>query len=74
MKYKEIKGKSKEELDKLMKDTKMELIKLYSQVSTGTAIKNPKQISQYKKVIAKIKTFERQQAVKIKKPMEVRNK
>jgi len=55
MKFKELKAMSKDELESKMKELKMELIKFNAQVSTGTIPKNPGQVRQTKKTIAKIK-------------------
>lgn len=60
MKFKEIKSLSKEDIDKKMKDMRLELIKLNAQVATGTNPKNPGQIRQLKKSIARIKTRQKQ--------------
>ena len=60
MKAKELLNLSKEELEKRYNEAKLELIKLNSQISTGTTIKSPGQVKQIKKTIAKIKTIQRQ--------------
>jgi len=60
MKYKELSGLNANQLEKKLKEAKMELIKLNSQVSTGSNVKNPGQIKQLKKTIAKIKTIQKQ--------------
>ncbi|MBC8500452.1 MAG: 50S ribosomal protein L29 [DPANN group archaeon] len=60
MKYKELKALSKENLEKKYEEAKIELIKLNSQVATGTTLKSPGQIKQLKKTIAKIKTLQKQ--------------
>jgi len=60
MKFKELKGLGKEDLQKKENEARTELIKLNSQVATGGAIKNPSQIKQLKKTIAKIKTIQNQ--------------
>lgn len=60
MKIKELQNLSKEELEKRYKEVKIELIKLNSQISTGTTIKSPGQAKQLKKTIAKIKTIQKQ--------------
>lgn len=63
MKFKELKSQNKENLEKKKNEARIELIKLYSQVATGSSIKNPSQIKQLRKTIAKINTlqFERQE-------------
>ena len=57
VKKKDLKNMGKEELEKTLKDLKMELIKANSQVASGSAPKNPGQIKQSKKTIARIITF-----------------
>ena len=66
MKYKELAGMGEQERKKKQKEIEMELIKLNAQVSTGTPPKNPGQIKQLKKMIAKIKTIEKNQEVQLK--------
>lgn len=56
MKYKELSTLKPEELDKQEQQAKLELIKLQAQVATGTAPKNPGQIRQIKKTVARIHT------------------
>ncbi len=60
MKFKELSALSKEELEKKYQEAKLELIKFNSQVATGLNIKNPGQIKQLKKTIAKINTIKKQ--------------
>lgn len=60
MKYKELKNLNEKDLQKKQKEAELELIKLQSQVATGTNIKSPGQIKQLKKMIAKIKTIQNQ--------------
>lgn len=60
MKIKELQNLSNEELEKRYNEVKIELIKLNSQISTGTTIKSPGQVKKLKKTIAKIKTIQRQ--------------
>ncbi len=55
MKFKELKSMSKEEIESKLKELKMELIKSNAQVATGTVPKNPGQLKQTKKAIAKIR-------------------
>lgn len=56
MKYSQIKSMSKEQLEKTKKEAEMELIKLNSQVATGTPPQNPGKIRTLRRTIAKIKT------------------
>ena len=58
MKAKEIRSINKEELENKIKELKKELIKLNAQSATGTPPKNPCQIKQIKKTIARIKTVQ----------------
>jgi len=58
MKAKEIRQTSKEELDKKIFEFKKEMIKLNAQVATGTPPKNPNQIKEIKKTIARILTVQ----------------
>ena len=60
MKVKEIKSKSKEEQDKALLEIEKELIKLNTQVATGTTLQNPGQVKKLKKNIARIKTIQKQ--------------
>jgi len=60
MKYKELSGLNAEQLKKKLVEAKVELIKLNSQVATGSNVKNPGQIKELKKTIAKIKTIQKQ--------------
>ena len=57
MKKKEMKGKSEEELRKQLKEMKKELIKLNTQIATGTTLKSPGQVRKIKKNIARILTI-----------------
>lgn len=61
MDSKELRKLNTEDLDKKMKDVNLELVKLKSQASTGTAPKNPSQIKILKRTIARIKTIKNQQ-------------
>ena len=60
MKFKELQKLSDVELQKKMKETKIELIKLNGQVATGTTPKSPGQIKNLKRTIAKIHTLKTQ--------------
>jgi large subunit ribosomal protein L29 len=64
VKKKDLRGMSNEELNKQLKDLKMELIKSNSQVASGSAPKNPGQIRQTKKTIARIITILKQKSEK----------
>ena len=56
MKTKELKSKSKEELETQLMELRKELIKLNTQVATGTTVKSPGQIKKIKKNIARLLT------------------
>jgi large subunit ribosomal protein L29 len=56
MKNKEIKSKSKEELEGQLLELNKELVKLNTQVATGTTLKSPGQVRNIKKTIARILT------------------
>jgi large subunit ribosomal protein L29 len=56
MKNKDIKSKSKEELESQLKELRKELIKLNTQVATGTTLKSPGQVKKIKKNIARLLT------------------
>lgn len=57
MRFKELKGMSKAELDERLKEIKKQLMKDNTQVSTGTTPKNPGLIKANKKTIARILTI-----------------
>lgn len=57
MKFKELQSMSQEELQAKMKELQMDVIKGNAQVATGTVPKNPGQLKQAKKTIAKIKSL-----------------
>jgi len=69
MKYKKINDMNDADKDKFLNDLNMKLIKLNLQVSTGTALKKPKEIRELKKDIARILTSKNQKlkTKKIKK-------
>jgi ribosomal protein L29 len=54
MKYKELAGMPRAELEEKKKEMQMELIKSNAQIATGTVPKNPGKVSETKKTIAKI--------------------
>ncbi|MBU0666259.1 MAG: 50S ribosomal protein L29 [Nanoarchaeota archaeon] len=60
MKFKELKSLTKEDLEKKYLEVEIELIKVNAQVATGTTLKNPGQVKQLKKILAKIKTLQKQ--------------
>jgi large subunit ribosomal protein L29 len=66
MKNKDLKSKKEEELRSLLSDSKKELIKLNTQVATGTTLKNPGQVKKTKKTIARILTLLKQMEEKKK--------
>lgn len=57
MKYKDLAAMKPAELEKKEAEARTELIKLKAQVATGTAPKNPGQIRQIKKILARIETL-----------------
>ncbi len=57
VKKKDLQNMGKEDLEKQMKDLRMELIKSNSQVASGSAPKNPGKIRHTKKTIARILTL-----------------
>ena len=57
VKKKDLQNMNDEDLQKQLKELKMELMKANSQVASGTAPKNPGQIKQIKKTIARILTI-----------------
>lgn len=56
MKTKELKSKSREELNSQLNELRKELIKLNTQVATGTTLKSPGQVKKVKKNIARVLT------------------
>lgn len=56
MKKKELKNKSREELESQLLELRKELIKLNTQVATGTTLKSPGQVKKVKKNIARLLT------------------
>ena len=57
MKAKEIRSMSKEDLKVKLEELKKELMKVNTQISTGTTPKSPGQVKQVKKNIARILTI-----------------
>jgi len=56
MKSKDIKSMSKEKIESQLLEIRRELIKLNTQVATGTTLKNPGQVKNIKKNIARLLT------------------
>jgi ribosomal protein L29 len=56
MKAKELKSKSRDELESQLLELRKELIKLNTQVATGTTLKSPGQVKKVKKNIARLLT------------------
>ncbi|MBN2368549.1 50S ribosomal protein L29 [Candidatus Woesearchaeota archaeon] len=56
MKSKDIKSKSRQDLESQLYELRKELIKLNTQVATGTTLKSPGQVRQIKKNIARLLT------------------
>ncbi len=56
MKSKDIKSMSKEKIESQVLELRRELIKLNTQVATGTTLKNPGQVKNIKKNIARLLT------------------
>ena len=56
MKFKELKGKSPEDLEKMLNELQQELMQDYVQIAAGTTPKSPGKVRQLKKTIARIKT------------------
>ena len=69
---KELKGLSDQELNSRISELKKEMVKLNAQVATGTPPKNPMEIKNIKKTVAKILTIlnERRLQSSIKKTEE----
>ncbi len=63
LKIKEITAMSKEDLNSKLSEIRKELIKLNTQGSRGTTLKNPGQIKQIKKTIARILTIQKLKGV-----------
>ena len=64
MKLKELKEKSASELAVSLDELKKELIKLNTQVATGTTLKSPGQVKKIKRTIARINTLINQKSTK----------
>lgn len=56
MKSKDIKSMSKEKIESQLLELRRELIKLNTQIATGTTLKNPGQVKNIKKNIARLLT------------------
>lgn len=57
MKFREIVALAPAEREKKLKESKMELLKLRTQISQGTVLKSPGQVKQLRKIIAQIKSI-----------------
>jgi len=58
MKLKEIRNLGENAVDETITEMKKELVKMNAQVAIGTALKNPGQVKQIKKTIARILTIQ----------------
>ena len=58
MKIKEIRNLEKNAVNEKIAEMKKELVKMNAQVAIGTALKNPGQVKQIKKTIARILTIQ----------------
>ncbi len=67
VKAKELKNIKKEELDKKLKELRTELMKENAQIATGTIPKNPGNVRNIKKNIARILTVINQKPKEVKK-------
>lgn len=61
MKFADLGKLSSEDLDKKLKEFKLELLKLNGQVASGTTPKSPGQIKNLRRSIAKIQTIKGKQ-------------
>ena len=61
MKFKELKEMAPEQREKKLKEARIELTKLQAQVAAGTPPKNPGQIRQLKRMIARLNTLSTQE-------------
>ena len=64
MKSKEIRSLDKTAIDEKVLELKKELVKMNAQVAIGTALKNPGQVREVKKTIARILTIEHERTQK----------
>ena len=60
---KELRGFGKEELGSRLMELRKELVKLNQQIATGTAMKNPGQVRNVKKNVARILTIQNQKQI-----------
>jgi large subunit ribosomal protein L29 len=58
MKLKEIKSLERSSFDEKSSEMRKELVKINAQVAVGTALKNPGQVRQLKKTIARMLTIQ----------------
>ena len=61
MKYKELSALKAEDLQKKEAEVRFELMKQNAQVAVGTTPKNPGQLRQLKKILARIETLKNQE-------------
>ncbi|MGM5483887.1 MAG: 50S ribosomal protein L29 [Nanobdellota archaeon] len=61
MKYSEMSKKNAEELEKMKKDSHIELMKEKAQVASGTMLKSPGKLSELRRTIAKINHINKKQ-------------
>jgi|TARA_B100001964_G_C14250004_1_gene609426 large subunit ribosomal protein L29 len=66
MKSKEIRSLDKNTLDEKKIELKKELVKMNAQVAIGTALKNPGQVREIKKIIARIVTIQNEKVLQKK--------
>jgi large subunit ribosomal protein L29 len=64
MKTKEIRALDKNTLNEKKAELKKELVKMNAQVAIGTALKNPGQVGEIKKTMARILTIEEERGKK----------
>ena len=75
MKAKEIRNMDKISLNEKLLELRKELVKINAQIVIGTTIKNPGQVKDLKKTLAKIVTIEQEKAKQAKsKKQEVGKK
>ena len=67
MKAKEIRGTDKSVINEKVTELKKELVKINAQIVIGTAIKNPGQVRELKKTLARIMTIQQEKSKTVKK-------
>ena len=65
MKYKDLMALKPSEMEKKQQEVVIELVKIQAQVAIGTTPKNPGQIKQFKKILARIKTIKTKQSKEV---------